>query len=255
MSGYWQLHSVDADSAFARTVPDLATALALRGERYSGEDDTGCLVDRIEIEGQGYFFKRYLRTDFHPRDFLLRSKLRTEWDNLLLFRRLDIPTPTPVAMGERRVLGLFDDGVMVSAELAGACDLARLIETRPEKFADRDWFGRLCQLVGPPLQRLHAIGFAHNDLNWRNLLVTEEAGLKVYFFDSPRGRRWWWPFRLYRITKDLTHLDKMGRRYLSRSQRLRFYLAYRGHQRLTAADKRLLRRVLRRDVDPKYQPA
>lgn len=254
MSEIWQYYSEPADAEFQREVPNLDAALLLRGERVSGEDDTGCLVDRIEIGGQGYYLKRYLRTDFHPRDFLFRSKLRTEWENLLLFRKLNIPTPLPVVMGEKRLLGLFDDGVMISSELTGARDLAEIVESQPGKFADREWFSRLCQQVGPPLRRLHKIGFAHNDLNWRNLLVTEHDGLKVYFFDSPRGRRWPWPLRSFRIAKDLTHLDKLGRRYLSRSQRLRFYLAYLGHNNLTKKDKKLLARILRRQVDKKYRP-
>ncbi|MNF08441.1 hypothetical protein D3C80_2088680 [compost metagenome] len=49
----------------------------------------------------------------------------------------------------------------------------------------------------------------------------------------------------YRIVKDLACLDKVAKYKLSRTQRLRFYLQYRGRQRLNAADKRRVRQIVR----------
>jgi hypothetical protein len=48
----------------------------------------------------------------------------------------------------------------------------------------------------------------------------------------------------YRITKDLACLDKVAKYRLSATQRLRFYLQYRGRERLNAADKRRIRHVV-----------
>lgn len=52
-------------------------------------------------------------------------------------------------------------------------------------------------------------------------------------------------FLRYRIDKDLACLDKVAKQVLTRTQRLRFYLQYRGVLRLTGADKRQLRRILK----------
>lgn len=254
MTQYWRVVDEQRDRAMASAVPNLDAALRLEGERVSGVDGSSCLVDVLAFGGQRYFFKRYHEANSGPQQFMLRSRVRAEWDNLYLFRRLGIATPEPIAIGERRCRGIFRQGVLVSAEIPQAIDLAQLAGTRADLFQDRVWFGELCHKLAAPLRRLHDIGFAHNDLNWRNVLLTLEPQLKVYFFDCPNGRRWVWPFRQFRIAKDLAHLDKMGRRYLSRSQRMRFYLAYAGHRRLGAADKRLLRLVLGRDVDVKYAP-
>jgi hypothetical protein len=47
------------------------------------------------------------------------------------------------------------------------------------------------------------------------------------------------------MAKDLACLDKVAKQVLSRTQRLRFYLQYRGRQRLNQVDKRRIRQVLR----------
>ena len=75
-----------------------------------------------------------------------------------------------------------------------------------------------------------------------NLLV-DEAG-QVFFIDCPTGAFWWGPFLRYRIVKDLACLDKVACKVLSRTQRLRFYLQYRGRARLNAADKKRIRRII-----------
>lgn len=254
MSTYWHLEDEQRDSGLARLMPNLDAALQERGQRVSGADDSTCQVDAWEVGVQRYFLKRYRASDFSLGDYLGRSKVRREWDNLLLFRRLGISTPEPVAIGERRLRGRFREGVLISAEIPGAVDMGRIMDSDPHRFRDRAWFDQLCRQLALPLRKLHDYGFAHNDLNWRNVLITEHPQLRVYFFDCPTGRRWIWPFRDFRIAKDLAHLDKMGRRYLSRTQRLRFFLYYRGHARLDAADKKVLRRVLGRVLDAKYTP-
>ena len=123
-----------------------------------------------------------------------------------------------------------------------------------ERFADAGWFRALCQALGSQVRRMHAAGFAHNDLNWRNVLVVPDPVPQAWLFDCPNGRRWWPPLLGFHVAKDLTHLDKMGRRWLSARQRLRFFHAYTGHRPLRDADRALLRRVLQRPVDPKYLP-
>ena len=83
----------------------------------------------------------------------------------------------------------------------------------------------------------------HNDLKWRNLLV-DQAG-QVSLIDCPSGAFWWGPLLRYRIDKDLACLDKVASKVLSRSQRLRFFLQYQGRERLTAIDKRQVRRIVK----------
>lgn len=254
MADSWLVLEGSKAAAFTRGVASLDDALQPIGEQVSGGEDSTCRVFRREIGGDVFFIKNYQANEFQWRNFLGYSKVHTEWRNLLFFRSLGLHIPEPIAFGERRKGFVFKAGVLVSAEIPGAVDLAWLVEQRPELFANREWFASLCSALGEPLRRLHDTGFAHNDLNWRNVLLTLEPSLKVYFFDCPTGRRWPAPFRQFRIRKDLAHLDKMGRRHLSRSQRLRFYLGYSGRARLNSQDKALIRKVVGRTVDSKYNP-
>ncbi len=248
MGCYWHIETAFQGSALARALPDLAAAEANPGRQINGSPQADCRVFIRDIDGRNFFIKHYRAQAWSWRHLLGRSKAATEWRNLLYFRSLGIPTPIPVAMGERRRFGVFNSGVLVTAEVVGAIDLARLARERNGLLHERAWYAELCRQLGSSLRCLHDRGFAHNDINWRNVLLTLEPGLTVYFFDCPTGRRWVWPFLGFRIVKDLTHLDKLGRCYLSRSQRLRFFLSYRGHDRLDAGDKRLLRRLIRRQA-------
>jgi hypothetical protein len=47
------------------------------------------------------------------------------------------------------------------------------------------------------------------------------------------------------MIKDLACLDKVAKYHLSRTQRLRFYLQYRGRERLSTADKRRVRGIVK----------
>jgi hypothetical protein len=53
------------------------------------------------------------------------------------------------------------------------------------------------------------------------------------------------PFLTRGIIKDLACLDKIARKQLSKMERLRFYLAYKGKSRLSVKDKKEIYRVLR----------
>jgi tRNA A-37 threonylcarbamoyl transferase component Bud32 len=89
---------------------------------------------------------------------------------------------------------------------------------------------------------MHGRRFAHSDLKWRNLLV--DAAGKVFLIDCPSGGFWWPPFLEYRIVKDLACLDKVAKRQLSRTRRLRFYLDYTRKKKLDDADKRRIRNIV-----------
>ena len=92
---------------------------------------------------------------------------------------------------------------------------------------------------------LHGHGFAHNDLKWRNLLVDGGPSPRVYLIDCPSGTFYRGAVLQYRIVKDLAWLDKPARRLLSRTQRLRFYLDYAGHARVTDDDRKRISKIVR----------
>lgn len=221
------------DSAFA----DEAAVWALTGAVVSC--DAISEVCRVERGGRSYYLKRYRQPGKGLRCWLGRSRVCAEWENLRLFRDWGLPVPELVAYGQRWD-GDGYRGAMVTAALPSVQGLDALAE----RLRDPPWREALLQRLARYVAILHRHGFAHGDLNWRNLLVASQGEPEVYFIDCPGGRIWPWPLRRLKIAKDLWLLDKLARQYLSRSQRLRFYLMYRGIARLDGADKRLLRAIV-----------
>ncbi|MFP1680674.1 lipopolysaccharide kinase InaA family protein [Alloalcanivorax sp. C16-2] len=192
---------------------------------------------------EGYFIKTYQRGGGHLHDWIGTPRVAGEWRNLLYFQRLGLPVPEPVVFGVERRRGRFRRGVLVTREVPGSTDLARLAVDGDPRLRQRDWLCAVGRQVADALARMHADRFCHGDMKWRNLLVKENGGPRVYFFDCPAGRRWRGPFLTRRRVKDLACLDKLGREHLSRTDRLRFYLRYKRLDRLTPASKREIARI------------
>lgn len=236
----------DAERLFG-TLP---ATFAVRGEPIAGAPLS--TVERVAAADTRYYVKRYagngknaLRRWFGLRGLIAPQRVVKEWENLLRFRDWGIPTATLVAWGLERVHGSFVRGALVTEEIPHTADLGTMANQDDPRLADRRWMAEVMRQVARHARRLHDAGFAHNDLKWRNLLVDTAATPTVYLIDCPSGGFWRGPMLRYRIIKDLACLDKIGKYRLSRTQRLRFYLDYAGHARLSAADKRRLRKILK----------
>jgi RIO-like serine/threonine protein kinase len=131
---------------------------------------------------------------------------------------------------------------LITRELVGTEDMGQLALRNDECLRDSAWVARVSQQLANATRILHKRHFTHNDLKWRNLLVNQQC--ELFLIDCPTGSFWWGPFLRYRIIKDLACLDKVAKYKLSRAQRLRFYLQYRGRERLGASDKKRIRQIV-----------
>ena len=218
----------------------LETVFALQGQRITR--DPLSEVIRIERDGVRYYVKRYWGAGKGLRRYLGRPRVKAEWQNLKLFAKWGVPTAAVVAYGLERQWGRFVRGALITRELANTEDLAQLARRDDSRLGDPSWVDGISRQLARATRILHDHHFTHNDLKWRNLLVDDQA--ELFFIDCPTGSFWWGPLLSYRIAKDLACLDKVGKYKLSRSQRLRFYLEYRGHQRLQADDKQRIRQIV-----------
>ncbi|MCP5267982.1 MAG: heptose kinase [Zoogloeaceae bacterium] len=209
-------------------------------------------VLRVTADGKRYYVKRYLgngknavRRWFGLRGLIAPQRVVKEWENLLLFRQWGIPTATLVGYGLERKKGSFVRGALVTEEIPDTADMGTMANANDPRLRDRKWVSAVSSQVARYTRILHGAGFAHNDLKWRNLLVDGAVEPVVYLIDCPSGGFWHGPMLRYRVVKDLACLDKIAKYQLSQTQRLRFFLDYVGHQRLTIADKRRIRRILK----------
>lgn len=177
-----------------------------------------------------------------------RSKARREFENLARLRRWGLDAPAPVAYGEhRRGLWLVRSFLM-SEEIPDPMpldvfirdELPRAPETE-RRGLRRELLERLADYTG----RLHEQRFVHHDFFWRNIILSSQSLENFSLIDAHKGRRWLpWAERRSRA-KDLAALDSPAPHFFRRTERLRFFLRYTAHAKLSEADKKLIRLVLK----------
>lgn len=243
MSKHWTL-SADARPSETRAFGSLEAVFALKGEFITRDPLSRVL--RVTANGTRYYVKLYTGAAKNPlRRWVAPPRVKTEWKNLKRFAEWDIPTARIVARGLERSFGGFIRGALITEELRNTEDLASLARNNDARLHDNQWVTAVSRQVADAVRKLHSHRFAHNDLKWRNILVDKGTPPRVYFIDCPGGAFWPYPFISYRKLKDIACLDKIAKHHLSNTQRLRFFLRYRSHTRLTQSDKRFIRQTLR----------
>jgi hypothetical protein len=163
--------------------PGFAAALAAFGlrspqELFSVEGDpaarlsTGETVAAWKLDpaggGDAIVYKRYFYSG--PRYAFRASRAATECLNYQTWRRLGIPGPEPLAVGELRTAGLLRAAVVVTRFIPGCSTLAVCAKSA-EFRADSARRGEILRQTAAIAGRAHAAGFFHRDLKLRNILV------------------------------------------------------------------------------------
>ena len=240
----WRVARKYRDTETGRHFSTLAKVFSLETAEPPVASDSESAVFRYQFDGQDFYVKRYHDTK-GLRSWLGRSRLRGEWNNYLLFERLNVPAARLVAYGENRLLTHAGRGALITEALPNTEDLAHLAQTGDPRFQNSEWVRKVIDKVADSARKIHSDGFAHNDFKWRNILVNNDLDDPgVFLIDCPAGQHWFGPFLKYRIIKDLACLDKLGKHHLSHTQRLRFFLKYRSISRLSTQDKVMIKKIL-----------
>ncbi|MGA2222366.1 MAG: lipopolysaccharide kinase InaA family protein [Verrucomicrobiia bacterium] len=195
-----------------------------------------------------YLTSRLRWSGFYRGTFLGISKVRCEFENLARFRQWGLDAPAAVAYGEERRGRWLHRSFLISEGVPEPLPLDLFIrDYLPSLGRDerrrlrREMIERLADYT----RRMHEHRFVHHDYFWRNILLSD--GSLAYFFliDSHKGRCWkpWMENRSR--AKDLAMLDAPAPGFFRRTERLRFFLRYRGHATLANEDKELIDLVLR----------
>jgi tRNA A-37 threonylcarbamoyl transferase component Bud32 len=232
------------DSQVPEPFSSLKRVMHLEGELVTQGKNRDLI--RFKHAGKTYYVKRYTMAGKGIRAYWGRSRVRAEWENLQFFWHLNIPCPKLVAYGENRPL--FSDyqaGAYVMHAIPQAVPLSSIAD-HPALIALRPWRLELLRLIASYVKRLHDHYFAHGDLYWRNILMALDDTPSVYFIDCPQGKKYVGPRLAYQQIRDIACLAKESHAYFSRTDLLRFFLAYRGHTKLSANDKFFIKKVFER---------
>lgn len=239
----WKLNPEYAVGPTGTAFATLDAVFALQGEPIASDPLSEVL--RVQVGSRFYYVKRYHGAGKHLRRFIGRPRVLAEWRNLMYFRAWGIPVATVVGYGMERRCGFFQRGALITEELPNTQDMARLARGNDPRLRDSRWLRHVLPQIAHATRIMHEHRFAHNDLKWRNILVDHLPLGNIHMIDCPGGTFWWGPFLERRKIKDLACLDKLGKYHLSRTQRLRFYLMYRGQQQLKRGDRARIRKILR----------
>jgi tRNA A-37 threonylcarbamoyl transferase component Bud32 len=204
-----------------------------------------CVVYKVTFFGVNYYLKHYNQEENQILRYFRQSKVRTEWENMLLFHQLGLPAAKVVAYGEALQGFISKRGLFITEEIKNTTDLVSLADSKSELLKNTHWVKTVSGQIAEITRILHQNRFAHNDLKWRNILVDIKAKRpQVYLIDCPAGMKWRWPFLSYRIIKDLACLDKRAKYNLSRTQRMAFYKDYAQCSKLMPYHKKQIRKIL-----------
>jgi len=143
------------------------------------KSDSFSRVGLLEVEGQDCYLKLYLaKSPLQKLGFRLGyGRGIHSFDAAMQMARDAVPVPEP------RACQLVPEGmVLLTQALADAADLRALWLAMPAA-GDAQ---RLMRKAGEALARLHALGYAHGDCKWSNLLW---SGSGYYFVDLERARK------------------------------------------------------------------
>jgi tRNA A-37 threonylcarbamoyl transferase component Bud32 len=240
-SALWHqgLSSPDMKAVFK----SLDVVFGLKGEAVTSS--AICAVSRIHVGNQTFYVKRYTKAGEGFRRIFGKSKARSEWQNLNRFISWGLPAAKPAVYGEEHGFRFSRRGVVTTEEINGATDLATLANQHSPLLKNTRWVSSIMEQVATATRVIHSHQFAHNDLKWRNILISgSESAPKIHLIDCPSGTFWRQPFFEYRRIKDLACLDKVAKTILSRNQRLRFYFSYNNITHLSLSDKIMIRKIL-----------
>jgi len=233
--------------------------LACEGDRLAAWSRT---TDTIEYRPADMDTTFYIKRYHYPRwrqrfrgmlrgTLLKASRAKSEFHVLRRMRQLGIQAVRPVAFGERRAFGFVRSCFLITEAVPDAMALSTFItKFGRHRGGARAWHVRqevLCSLARQ-VRHMHAMGFVHRDLFWRNVLIRSlpEDRFEFYFLDAAVGKR----IRLQQrrqdsIVGDVAAMGALAPHFCSKSDQLRFLRTYLDKRRLDKEDLAWIRRVQR----------
>lgn len=193
------------------------------GQAVATSTITNCY--RVTIaNGKTVFFKCY---SYHNRRrwryFLRPAKPTVEVFGYHQLQRLNIPTLEVVALGERRWYGCLRSAFVITKGIDETTDLEVYA-----RCASKDPVIAILRQLADQLRVAHAANFFHQDLHWRNVLISDSSAIPIWI-DCPRANILHLGFRRrHAMVKDITCLIEPALDWLSVSEKVRLLHIYLG---------------------------
>ena len=203
------------------------------------------IVYRVELPQLRFYVKRNLVADRITwfRQLVRPSKARMEFESAQEVAKRGLPTYAPLGMGEQKVLFGAGESVIITRSLDDTQEfhifavdrLAHLPADRQARLRQQ-----LAAELGKLVARLHDAGVRHHDLHPANILVrlTGDEQLSLFLIDLSAVSLGT-PLSWKQSRANLVILNRWFVLRANRSDRFRFWKAYREHRRLGKGCERL----------------
>lgn len=196
------------------------------------------------------FLKVYRYAGRHRRSRLRQDTAEREANNYAVLREdCGVDVPDVIAHGSRRRGLRLLDAFILTRGVPDAVPLDAFAARRwpdPTAVGDDPLRRFLLAETADMVARMHAIGFYHIDLQWRNLLIAAATAAlpRIVVIDSARGAmRRWSLHRAHGRIRDLSSLHKEARARLSTREQLRWLRRYLGVRRFRPEHRALIHTI------------
>jgi len=193
--------------------------------------NTGMFIKRQE----NHFYRAFATL------FLPRATFAREYDNLLQFVNLGIPTLDLVYFGQRKFEGKVQ-AILITHELEGYLSLedpALRLRLREEPHLRKLLISKLAHVI----QTMHSKQIQHNCLYPKHIFVKLAGdGIDIRIIDLEKAK--WRFFKRQAMLRDIGTLYRHASEW-SKTDCLRFFLAYTDQKHLNKQSKALIHRILK----------
>ncbi|HVP11998.1 MAG TPA: lipopolysaccharide kinase InaA family protein [Phycisphaerae bacterium] len=198
------------------------------------------------------YLKRYRYAGAQWRHGFRRDKASIEARNYRILREeCTVCVPDVIAYGSRRRGWRLSDAFILARGIPGAVPLDEFVAAQwpdPRAAGDDELRQYLLSETACLVAQMHAAGFYHVDLQWRNLLVVEggSAQPRICVIDSSRGGlRACRVYAAHGQLRDLSSLAKQAMISMTARERTRWLRCYFGVARLTREHHAIVWTILR----------
>lgn len=161
-----------------------------------------------------------------------------EFRNILAFQKEGIPTLEVVYFGQRRVCGKLR-AILITRALTGYQDFESWMTSAA---FSRDVKAKVFRSLAMVIKAMHMRHFQHNCLYPKHIFIREQVLGKfdIRLIDLEKAKRW--PFKRNASLRDLSTLNRHTH-HLSKTDRLRLFLAYRQEKCLSTKSKEMISKL------------